>query len=424
MIIKKRLNNGMRIVCEPMEGVRSVSIGVWIGAGSIYEREPESGVSHFIEHMLFKGTNKRTASEIAEQSDAIGGNLNAFTSKECTYFYVKVIDENIQRALELLADIVCNPKLDIDDIEREKGVVLEEISMNEDSPEDLAHEQLCQTFYKGDPLADPVLGTAESVRAFTRETLTGYMSRLYCPDNMVLSAAGHFDPDEFIAAAEKYFSVSGGRDGEKIAYGKPAGGVKLRFIEKDIEQTHICLAFNGFPGESKGQYPLFVLNNAVGGSMSSRLFQSIRESNGLAYSVYSTPAFFTTTGYFTLYAGTGEELVVDVAKLMLNEYARVKRDGITDTELERAKNQLKSSYLLGSESTSAHASTNGRTELLGVPQLSEAEVLAKIDGVGLSDVAEILPTVCDFSNMTAVFVGRVKEYEQELTELVNSFANL
>ena len=418
MIIKKRLNNGMRIVCEPMEGVRSVSIGVWIGAGSIYEREPESGVSHFIEHMLFKGTNKRTASEIAEQSDAIGGNLNAFTSKECTCFYVKVIDENIQRALELLADIVCDPGLEGEDIEREKGVIIEEILMNDDSPEDLAHETLCREFYKGDPLALPVLGTEESVSAFTRETLMNYKTRLYRPDNIVISAAGDFDFDEFTARCEKYFSSESDAAEHNTKYGRQRGGRHAVFVEKDIEQTHICIAFNGFPGYTDGQYPLYMLNNAVGGSISSRLFQSIREQKGMAYSVYSTPAFYDTTGYFTLYAGTNEKQAVDVTRLMLEEYKRIRDEGITEAENERSKNQMKTGYVLGRESTSAHSSSLGRAELFDRPFLSEDEIIEMIDAVTLEDIKNILPTVCDFENMTAVFVGRVGEYKEELRKMI------
>ncbi len=418
MIFKDKLRNGMRIVGETMENYRSVSISVWVRAGSIYENADESGVSHFIEHMLFKGTDKRSAGDIAAEIDAIGGNLNAFTSKECTCFYVKVLDENMPKAVEMLADLVCNSKLDAEDIEREKGVILEEISMNEDSPEDLAHETLCQVFYEGDPLAGPVLGTADSVSSFTRDTLIKYMSRRYRPDNMVLAVAGNFDPETFKMLAEQYFSGSGCAENKEIVYGKPAGGRRLRLVEKDIEQTHICFAFNGFPSESEGQYPLFIFNNAIGGSMSSRLFQSIREDKGMAYSVYSTPAFFTTTGYFTLYAGTGERQAVEVARLMMDEYRKISGEGIKLSELDRSKNQLKSGYVMGRESTSAHASSIGRAELLGIAELSEEQIIAKINEVTPDDIRKILPTVCDFDNMTAVLVGRVSKYADQLNELI------
>lgn len=439
MIFKDKLNNGMRVVGETMENYRSVSVSVWIRAGSVYENENERGVSHFIEHMLFKGTDKRSAGDIAEEIDAVGGNLNAFTSKECTCFYVKVLDENLQKAVEILADLICNSKLDNSDIEREKGVILEEISMNEDSPEDLAHETLCQAFYEGDPLASPVLGTAKSVASFTRETLINYMSRLYRPENMVIAIAGHFNIDEFMNVAENCFRFRLDDANQKItnanafnkkipcseksinmSYGKPVGGKRLRLVEKDIEQTHICFAFKGFPSESEGQYPLYMFNNAIGGSMSSRLFQSVREEKGMAYSVYSTPAFYSTTGYFTLYAGTGEKQTVEVAKLMLEEYRKIKDSGIEEAELERGKNQLKSGYVMGRESTSAHASSIGRAALLGLAELSEEQIIAKINSVSVEAVREILPTVCDFDNMTAVFVGRVEKYRDQLEELIFS----
>lgn len=418
MFFRKQLPNGIRVVGETMDNYKSVSIGVWIGAGSIYENASESGAAHFIEHMLFKGTMNQSACEIAAEIDAIGGNLNAFTSKECTCFYVKVLDENMPRALELLADLICNSRLAEEDIEREKGVVLEEIAMNEDTPEDLAHETLCQTFYEGDPLADPILGTAESVSAFTRDDLVHYMNRLYRPDNMVISVAGKFSPDKFCEIAERVFTNTGKAENAKVIYGKPIGGRRIKFIEKDIEQMHICLGFNGFKGESEGQYPLYVLNNSVGGSMSSRLFQSIREDKGMAYSVYSSPAFYTTTGYYTLYAGTGEKQACEVTRLMLDEYANIKKNGITKEELERSKNQMRTGYMLGRESTSAHSSSLGRSELLGIKRLSEDEVIAKINAVTTEQVMSILSTVCDFDNMTAIFVGRVAEYENGLRKLI------
>ncbi len=419
MIYRETLKNGLRIVGETMENYRSVSVGVWIGAGSVFERTPaEAGVSHFIEHMLFKGTYRRSAADIAEEIDSVGGNLNAFTSKECTCFYVKVLEENLPAALDILADLVCNSKLTPDDIEREKGVVLEEIAMNEDSPEDLAHEELCKAYYSGDRLAMPVLGNAESVGAFTRDTLTGYMKQFYKPDNMVISAAGCFDPARFRELVENAFTITGKAEKHDFNYGSPAGERSFNLFEKDVEQTHICLGFPGFAAESDGQYPLYMLNNAVGGSMSSRLFQSIREKRGMAYSVYSAPSFYRNSGYFTLYAGTGEKQAADVLKLMLDEYSEICEKGITSDELVRSKNQMKTGYLLGRENTSAHSSAIGRTELMGTDYLSEEEIIRRIDAVTLDDIRAILPTVCDFSKMTAVFVGRTAEYAQELEDII------
>ncbi len=422
MIVKKCLPNGLRIVCEPMQGFRSVSISVWVAAGSVYESDAENGISHFIEHMLFKGTNKRSAGDIAEQGDIIGGNLNAFTSKEYTCFYTKVLDDNLEFALELLSDIICNSKLDNDDIEREKGVVLEEIAMNNDSPEDLAQELLCQNFFLGNSLAAPILGNEDTVKSFNRHMLVDYMQRMYRPSNMVISVAGSVDAQSFIPLVEKYFSMSepvaGNINSVEPSYAVKDDGLKLVLKQKDIEQAHISLGFKGFPILEDGYFPMVVLNNAVGGSMSSRLFQSIRENNGLAYSVYSSPASFAKTGYFALYAGTAQSRLLAVTELMLSEYKKIAQNGITSVELERARKQLKSSYLLGLENTSSRASSNGRNTLMGIPLYSGDEIIEKLYSVSLNSINEILPVICDFKNMTAVVVGNVESYKNDLDKLL------
>ena len=415
-IFRETLPNGLRIVGERMENYRSVSIGCWVKAGSVYENvlsgaaPSESGISHFIEHMLFKGTYKRSAEQIAEEIDAIGGNLNAFTSKECTCFYVKVIDENLNAAVELLSDLVCSSRLDEDDIEREKGVVIEEISMNEDSPEDLVHESLCSLYYGGSPYSRPVLGTEESVDALRREMLVSYMDRRYRPENMVISAAGNFDPQAFRDSVERAFRFerlgTAPQEKKKGEEKATAESKRFLFINKDIEQAHIALAFPGYASETPEQYPLYMLNNAVGGCMSSRLFQSIREKNGLAYSVYSAPTFFTGSGYFTLYAGTGEKQAEQVLELMLKEYRAVREGGISTDEIERSKRQMRTSFLLGRENTSAHSSALGRSELFGTEFLTDDEILARIAGVSVESVNSILGRVCDFSAMKAAVVAR------------------
>ena len=429
LIYRETRKNGLRIVGERMENYRSVSVGCWVGAGSVYESVldggagSESGISHFIEHMLFKGTYKRSAERIAEEIDALGGNLNAFTSKECTCFYVKVINENLAAAVELMADLVCSSRLDADDIEREKGVVIEEIAMNEDSPEDLAHESLCTLFYGSEPHAWPVLGTEESVGALDREMLRAYMARRYRPENIVISAAGNFDPEAFREAVEKAFDFGNILSAKPFA---PASeqpkeadaGKSSLFINKDIEQMHIALAFPGFATESEEQYPLYMLNSAVGGSMSSRLFQSIREKHGLAYSVYSAPTYFTGSGYFTLYAGSGEKQAAQVLELMLREYRRVRDNGITEDEIKRSKRQMRTGFLLGRESTSAHSSALGRSELFGTRYLSDDEVLKKIDAVTVESVNAILPAVSDISRMKFVAVGKTDGLKEQLARVL------
>ncbi|MBQ7060332.1 MAG: insulinase family protein [Clostridia bacterium] len=428
LICRETLPNGLRIVTERMENYRSVSVCCWISAGSIYEdfgnggAGTEGGISHFIEHMLFKGTEKRSAARIAEDIDAIGGNLNAFTSKECTCVYVKVIDENLDAAVELIADLVCGTRLDEEDIELEKGVVIEEIAMNEDTPEDLVHETLCSLYYGSDPYARPVLGSEESVGAFSRDMLKAYMTRRYRPDRIVVAAAGNLDHGTFRRAVERSFCfrTSGAQD-EETAESVPAESASKRsvFVNKDVEQTHIALAFPAFAAEAPEKYPLLVLNNAVGGSVSSRLFQSIREQKGKAYSVYSTPTFFRTSGYFTLYAGTGEKQAEEVLELMLAEYRAVAEKGITAEEIGRSKRQMRTSFLLGRENTSAHASALGRSELDRTPYISDDEVLSRIDAVTEEAVNAILPAVCDFGAMRAAFVGRVGKREKALGKIID-----
>lgn len=415
----KKLPNGMRVVGERMPGYRSVAMGVWINAGSVYEREGERGAAHFIEHMLFKGTNTRTASMIAEQMDAVGGNLNAFTSKECTCFYGRVLERDMRVLSEMLADILCSSLLSDEDIELEKGVVCEEIMMTEDTPEDLVTEAAVAGFYEGDPLEKPILGTRESVRAFTRETLISYMQRLYCPSNMVVSAAGNFDEELLLSILEESFPASSAGAPQKAEFGLHTPGRRIRFIEKDIEQVHICCCLPGFKKDTRENYAQLLFSNAFGGSMSSRLFQTIREEKGLAYSVYSYPTAYANSGFITLYAGTGQENAEVVTELMLEEIEKVRSGGLTHAELERAKDQLISGFLMAQESTAARSSAIGRAELLRGSHLSEEEVIANIRAVTMEDIAAILPTVCDTGDISACIVGRCGESERGIKRLLS-----
>ena len=417
MLCKDTLSNGVRVVSEYMPGYRSVSMGVWIGAGSVYERGGEGGAAHFIEHMLFKGTENRTASQIAEEMDAVGGNLNAFTSKDCTCFYGRVLGERFAVLAEVLADLVCNSSLTNENIEREKGVVLEEIAMVEDTPEDLAGELAASMFYEGDPLASPILGTAKNVRAFDHDGLVRYMQRLYTPDNMVVSLAGCFDREEALRVLEGCFSISGRAEGSDIAYGRHTPGKRVKVVNKDIEQVHICLNLNGFPADCPENYALLILNNAFGGGMSSRLFQSIREDRGLAYSVYSYPTSYRASGCLTLYAGAGAENAVTVAKMMMDEVTRLKEGGITEPELQRAKQQLTSSFLLSQESTGGRSSSIGRAELIRGRHYSEDEIISRLNAVTMGDIEAILPSVCDLGDLSCAVVGRCRGMERELKKV-------
>lgn len=418
MVFRDKLENGIRVIGEPMPHYRSVSMGVWVDAGSVCENEAEAGASHFIEHMLFKGTERRTAAEIAAEMDAIGGNLNAFTAKECTCFYAKVLDEHLPRAADMLADLLRNSKFDEADIEREKGVVCEEILMTEDSPEDMAHETLCALLYENTPLAKPILGTQESVRSFTRETLMDYMGRHYMPNNIVISCAGHFEREALMDALNRYFAGGGMGERSPRKVSTLSGGHRFRAVEKDIEQVHLCLGFPGFALDEDGQYALFVLNNALGGSMSSRLFQSIREARGLAYSVYSYPSSYTETGYFALYAGTGEGTAEQVTALILEELEKLRKNGLTKEEFIRSKEQLKGSYMLGQESSSARSNAIGKMELLRGRVYSEEEIMQRIERITMDDVQAILPKVLDANAMCASAVGRVENIAEKLQKML------
>ena len=364
MIKQHLLPNGIRLIYEKMEHVRSVSMGVWVDTGSVRETTENAGASHLIEHMVFKGTERRDAEQIAIEMDAIGGNINAFTSKENTCFYAKVLDEHLDLVSDVLSDITFHSVFDPEELKKEQGVVLEEILMNEDSPEDLSGEESNMLFFGDETLASPILGSKESVRAFTRETLLAYKNEFYVPNNIVVSCAGNFEEQALIDSVTKWFDIpASSRATEPIVQRHP-GGKREKFIEKDVEQVHICLTLPGFARDSEGQYPLAVLSNIIGGSMSSRLFQSIREKLGLAYSVYSYPTSFTGTGTLTLYAGTGKKQAKEVLSRMLEELERVRKAGVTQDELMRCRDQLKGSYLLGMESSSARMNALGKTLLL------------------------------------------------------------
>ncbi|MPM75267.1 putative zinc protease [bioreactor metagenome] len=366
--------------------------------------------------MVFKGTERRSAEQIAIEMDAVGGNINAFTSKENTCFYAKVLDEHLDLVSDVLSDLTFHSVFDPEELKKEQGVVLEEILMNEDSPEDLVSEESNMLFFGEEPLASPILGTKESVRAFTRETLLAYKNEFYVPNNIVVACAGNFEESALIDSATRWFDQSASPRATQPILQRFPGGKKERFIEKDVEQIHICLTLPGFARDDAGQYPLAVLSNIIGGSMSSRLFQSIREKLGLAYSVYSYPTSYTGTGTLTLYAGTGEKQAKEVLLRMIEEIERVRKDGVTEEELIRCRDQLKGSYLLGMESSGSRMNALGKTLLLQKREYSEAETLRRIECVTMDDIERILPVCLDLNEASAAFVGRLKKSKAALSE--------
>ena len=387
------LENGLRVVAEYIPHFPSVSVGLWIGAGSMYETEAENGLSHFVEHMLFKSTENRTTREIAVEMDAIGGQVNAFTSKECTCYYAKVIAEHLERATALLSDLLLHAQMDEAEFEKERGVILEEIAMCEDTPEDLVYDLLAEAYFGDHPLARPILGTQAQIASVSREALIAFRKKHYRPDNTVLAVAGQFDRDQLRTLAERYLG-SWQAQGE-THMPEPAGGCAGRVIRrrKDIEQVHLCLAYPGVAQDDDELYALTVLNNLFGGGMSSRLFQHIREEMGAAYSVYSYPSAYPNCGTLTIYAGTSPELAQPVADALHAQIRALMDGGVTDEEFAMAKEQLKVSYVLGLESSSSRMSSIGRSKLLRGIAVDPAEVVRKIEAVTTADVERVMRRV-------------------------------
>lgn len=383
------LDNGLCIIGERIEHFRSVSAGVWIGAGSQYETPAENGLSHFLEHMLFKGTTTRSARDIAEQTDAVGAQLNAFTSKECTCYYIKVIDEHIELAMDILSDMVLNSTLSDEELAKEKGVIIEEIGMNEDSPEDVVFEMLAKSLFGDHALGMTILGPSSNIRAFERKDLYNYRARMYRPGNTVLALAGHYDWNRVVELAKRMFgSWKAGGESSDMAKCELKYGVERR--EKDIEQVQICLGLKGVEMGSKDTYALSIFNNLFGGAMSSRLFQRIREEQGLAYSVYSYPTSYRDCGALAIYAGTGPDHAQQVLKSLREEIDRVVNEGVSEKEFLQAREQLKGSYILGLESASSRMSALGRRMLLMGDTMNEDTVIRRINEVTLDEVNRVM----------------------------------
>lgn len=384
------LANGLRIIGERIPQYRSVSVGIWVGAGSQDETLAQAGMSHYIEHMVFKGTATRSARDIAEQMDEVGGHLNAFTSKACTCFYAKVVDEHVQLAMDILSDMVINPKYDVSDMEREKGVVLEEIDMAEDAPEDLVHELLMLAHFGDQPISRPILGTAQSVKSFTREQVMDYWQNMYRPENTVLAVAGSYDWENIVALAEKFMGAWEKGSFEK----KPIHTqmVKPSFLrrEKDIEQANICLGFPGLKSGDERSYELALFSSVYGGAMSSRLFQRIREESGMAYTVYSYPNSCMDCGMLSVYAATNPENAKTVCDMIMDETHLLVEKGLTMSEFTKAREQLKSGFILGQESTSARMQSAGRRLLLMGNTRSEDEVIARVNALDFDATNELM----------------------------------
>lgn len=387
MIKKYTCQNGVRIVLENIPTVRSAAIGVWIKTGSRNEVPELNGVSHFLEHMFFKGTTTRNAREIAESFDSIGGQVNAFTSKEYTCYYAKVMDNHASYALEILADMFFNSTFDEEELKKEKNVVYEEIKMYDDTPDDIVHDLLSKAVYENHPLGYPILGTESTLETFNSETLKKYVHDMYTPDKVVISIAGNVD-EKLIQEVESYFgSYQGGED--RLELVKPAFHENRITRKKETEQAHLCLGFKGLEIGNDKSYSLVTLNNILGGSMSSRLFQEVREQRGLAYSVYSYHSSYQDTGLVTVYGGTGTSQLDSLYETIQETLDTLKRDGITEKELRNSKEQLKGSLMLSLESTNSRMSRNGKNELMLGEHRSLDDIIVKIDEVTEESVNEL-----------------------------------
>ena len=399
-----------------MPHVRSVTVGVWLTRGSRHESDEESGVAHFVEHMLFKGTTSRSAQVIAQTIDSIGGQLDAFTAKEYAGYYIKVLDEHVPLAIDLLADMIMRPALAASDVDREQGVILEEIKMVEDAPDDLVHEVFAQQFWDRHPLGRPILGTPETVRSFTSPVLRSYFERTYLAPNLVVTAAGNLEHALLRDLVQRAFADLPVSTGPTHA-APPTVTPGLIVREKDIEQSHVCLGTMAYPQAHEDRHALFVLNTILGGSMSSRLFQHIREDRGLAYAVWSNLITYSDAGALTIYAGCAVDRVHEVVDVTLAELATLRAEPVAVDELQRAKDHLKGSLMLSLENTSSRMSQLARQELMFGRQFTLDEILGAIDAVTADDVQRVSQELFRGGAAVATLVGPALPRELTLQHL-------
>jgi predicted Zn-dependent peptidase len=362
-IRREVLPNGLTVITEEMQHVRSISVGIWVKTGSRDEDAESNGISHFIEHMLFKGTKHRTAEEIARQVDSIGGNMDAFTAKECICFTAKVLDEHLPKAMDVLSDLVLNPLFEAKDINRERGVILEEIKMDEDNPDYLVHEIFTQSFWKDHPLGKPILGTKETVKRFERPAVSDFYGQRFYPGNMIIAAAGHLKHKQFLDMIHSHFQdMKPGSNGHVNTAPKIVPRITMR-NKKALEQVQLCVGVPAYPIAHEKRFICYVLNTVLGGGMSSRLFQNIREKQGLAYSIYSDLNPYRDTGCLSVYAGTSRESAVKLVESVVAEFRKLKTEPVPADELRRAKDQLKGSLVLSLESSMSCMSNLARQEM-------------------------------------------------------------
>jgi len=406
MVSKTILDNGVRVISEYMPHAHSVSIGIWVANGSRHERLEDNGVAHFIEHLLFKGTRRRSALDIAREIDSVGGVLNAFTSREYVCYYAKVLDKYLPQAVDLLTDIFLNSTFDPDEIEKERKVVLQEISMLEDSPDDYVHDLFHRSFWRGHPLGMSILGSAESIGNLSRNTIVAHRDAMYRSEDIIVAVAGNVRHDELLKL------ISGCFDGVPDGTGRdrchlPVYGQKLEMVEKDLEQLHVCLGTKSLPHNHPRRFEVYLMNTILGGSMSSRLFQEIRERLGLAYTVYSYVVSHTDAGSLVVYAGTSPEKLNDVLDITCAELKRLKSEHVPSAELEAAREQLKGNILLSLESSDNRMTKLAKNEIYFGRYLSLAELTGGFDGVSADGIIELANDLFTGEYVTLALTGKV-----------------
>jgi predicted Zn-dependent peptidase len=418
-IRKTVLSNGLLVLTESMPHVRSVSMGAWIGTGSRDEAAEVNGISHFVEHMVFKGTTTRSAQQIAREVDTIGGNLDAFTGKEMVCFNIKVLDENVPPALEVLADLVLHPTFTPEELTREQGVILEEIKMDEDNPDYLVNEVWTQNFWKGDALGRPILGTAKTVSQFNHQVVFDFYAGRFTPRNMVFSAAGNLEHDAFVAQVEKEFdslSASGEAPAPKLDAPKATPHITLK-RKKALEQVQFCLGVPAPPVNDPRRYGVYLLNTMLGGGMSSRLFQTIREDQGLAYAIYSEMNPFRDTGSLCVYAGTSVDKTRKVLQLTLQELRRLKEETVSEVELKRAKDQVKSNMVIGLESSGSRMANLARQQMYFGRFFGVDEMMEEIEAVTTADVQDLAQELFQPESMALTLLGNLGSMKIERGDL-------
>ncbi len=408
MYQKTTLGNGLRILSESIPYMSSVSIGFFVGTGSRSETLPEQGVSHFIEHLMFKGTEKRSARDIAEEVDDVGGQLNAATDRENTCYYIKVLPEHLGLGLDILSDMLLHSKFADSDVEKERQVVLEEISLYEDSPDELIHDLHMNSLWPGHALGRNILGTRDSIGAMSREMIRDYTRRHYMPDNIVVAAAGNLTHDQLVTQVRRFWDdVRGAAKVSADSTPMFASGRHLQ--EKEIEQIHICLGTPGVAHDDPRFYASHVLNTILGGGVSSRLFQHIREERGLAYSVCSYPSSFRDTGLFTIYTGVSPENCREVMDIIGSIIGDIRSNGVRPEELKRAKEQLKAGLLFSLESSSSRMSRLGRAEISSREYLSPEQLVAKVDAVMLQHLFDLAQPLFRHESTCMTALGPIGE---------------